>query len=774
MWFLMLSVICIYSKKLVNLNTQRKLKKRVYNRYDYYFVCSICNTNVVLDMSPPTSLPTAMARSYSKGLIAEGNCRKCWIKISNLDGNSRRRSPSGDFLRRLALVLLYLTLPALLLNVYITEGADALKSYLLRIFALIAFVFLAIYAAITIIIIMGVAGRRLESYKYKQAKYLNLEPRIPHALTLEQAQIFDIYIKDKRYSPTCYKILKLIDKHPTAFIYEALRPQGIKYLVGGHSYAKFYSKLDQSEKAVYLAQLSKLSVAKIKLSAGDSLTEDEAISVLLSATTLTEIKQVKERFPKLSVDKIANLVSSDRPKTIGALNSLCFDNFSKSDSWANLSLNDKVFSLEYRMTSYIQNKPNYKSYLKENYISMGYQVKSHLLSELSTHEIHALLLDPQILYFHKDPDAVQVIINLNKLNYLSLLVYHSKKHGLKVSQSVEDTLNDLLNLFKFTTCPKEWKDYVLELEGYNNDDLSIDILTANNIGIYSLSLDLDDYLFTHKFAKCILPISYRDDYDVYLGLNSFTKNSDIFVALKPAKRTISRKVMGGEYALYRISVNCIDIAFKNKLYLLSPYLISIQSEINNQGEENFIANFSNLFCGLSKESFYDFYESISCKNYPLLEEDNLDLIKKRIEEIFLRTRQVKVTSNPAFEMRKIYSSNFSLGHKWMHVELAAGSKFINYGNGTSGSEEFLKVLEGASNWVDLEKIIIIFSNFPYRKKGYSFRSVELLNKYGTYGESNFLLPLSKDLSVEELKLACSLLQGWEGSEKDFRAMIKTL
>jgi len=720
-------------------------------------------------MSPPTSLPTAMARGYSTKLIDEGRCRKCMSSNIKHEENSKKGFHSLTILRRSFLVLLYLSFPIILLIVYISEGGDSVKRILLKVFVFLVFAFLAL--AGFIVFSLGLWG--LLSY-LKQEKFTILKPKISHALTHEQAQSFDSYVRDKRYASTCYKILKLIDKSPTSFYSEALIPQGMKYLVGNHSYAKFYTHLNPSNKDIYLGQMTELSKAKIKLSEGDPITEEEAISVLLSATTLTEIKLVKESFPDISVEKVMKLASSDRPKTIGALNSFCFDKFSTSDSWANLSLNDKVFSLEYRMTSYIQNNHNYKSFLKDNYQSMGYQVKTHLLSEFNKEELGALLLDAEIKNFNKDPGFIQVIINLNKLNYLSLLLYYSKKHGVQVPQNVSEALADLLNLFKFNTYKRESNDSILSLEFYSNKDLTLDCLTANNLGIYSLSLDEEDYSFTHKFSQCILPISYRDDYDVHLGIKSFTINSDICAKLDDFGTTIT-SLVGDENTLHRISVNCIDLAFKNKLYMLSPYLISFQLEKGSEGQRNSLAAFGNLFCGLSKESFDDFCNSISCESYPLLEKGNLDVIKQRVVGAFTSTRALKVSSPKAYSVtRKIYSSNFSLDHKWMNIKLAAGSKFINYGNSTSEREEFLKVLEGASDWVALEKIIIIFSNFPYRKKGYSFSSDELLNKYGTYGESNFLLPLSKDLSIEELKLACSLLQSWEGSEKDFMDIIKTL
>ena len=756
-------------RKLGILNRRGGFSEEVYNKYNYYFDCDVCGVNVVLDMSPAISLPTSIAREGNVRLIDGGKCRKCMISQSSMHGSSRNRVPSVTLLKRPALFLPYLSIPIALFGVYVTGGANSLKSPLLKFFALSSFVAFTLFAVITLIIFIC---RLFDSSK--QTKYLNLKPRGRHALTSEQAQTFDTYLRDKRYSSTCYKILKLIDKSPASFYSEALTPLGIKYLVGSHSYAKFYTHLNQSDKVIYLSQLTNLAIAKIKLSEGDLITEDDAISILLSVTTLTEIKNVKERFQNISADKIEKLASSDRPKTIGALNSFCFDNFSASDSWASLSLNDKVFSLEYRMTSYIQNNPNYKSLLKENYKSMGNQVKTHLLSELSEEELYLLLLDPELENYHKDPDFVQVIINLNKLNFLSLLVYYSRKHNIKIPVSVEEVLNDLLNIFKFSNYQKEWNDSILSLEFYNNKDLSLDSLTANNIGIYSLSLDEKDYLFTHKFSQCLLPISYRDDYDVRLGIKSFTENSDICIKLEESG-TISTTVVGDENALHRISVNCIDLAFKNKLYMLSPYLVSHESKSRKEGQGKSLADFGNLFCGLSKETFEDFYKSISCESYPLLEKVNLESIRQRVEEAFLSTRSLKVSSPKAFSVnRKIYSSNFSLDHKWMNIKLAAGSKFINYSYGTSENEEFLQVLQNASEWIDLEKIIIVFANFPYRKKGYTFSSNELLSKYGRYGEGKLLLPLSKDLSVEELKLACSLLQSWEGSEKDFKAMIKTL
>lgn len=607
---------------------------------------------------------------------------------------------------------------------------------------------------------------------YKKTKKLVLDNQL--------MPIFELYINDKRYSKVCYKILKSIHKIPNSKTADLLNVPGLSFLTGKHAYQDFYEYLDQANKITYLAGIKGSENARIRLAAGDKITEAEAVSILLNADTLTEICDVDKAFSEINPLSLKPLTLTKKVKVIGALNYLCYKNLENSHDWVVLNLDDKVLHVGYRVTKYLVNNSETLKLLVGSLPELSYSARSHILTELSKEEISDLLSDSELLEFTPSKNYVDVILLLNKTIYLSLLVYVATKQKIAVNSNLSDTLQEMLNLFTFDNWNIDKSDSILDLSYANFSNLTVEDFTTANIAQYFLKLDEYDYRSTHKnLYRNLRYLILRDDYDVNIALANFPAEIDIKVmeAVKHPGWLCSNveeplRMLSAHVTVGRIN----NIFYEKQLIKLVPLLLCFQP-VKLIGESEYTEfNISIFLEGLDNAEISTFLTSINSTMYPTLSPDEINLIKtlftKYVEGVRISPSSIGINNwRPS-----AHPALFKLNRKWVDVRYAMSFKnYYTPGYNPNNPEQyFIEHLKKVESPEKLEKFILIYSAYPIKGDSSEDFTPDARKKFESSDKREYLFKVENDLSIEEIKTAIVMFENWEGNAEDFLAVVKSL
>lgn len=257
------------------------------------------------------------------------------------------------------------------------------------------------------------------------------------------SDLINKYIKNKKYTATCYEILNRISRNHDSFYASYLKLDGIKYLKGKYSSHEFYAILSKSDKLIYLQNQKESERRGIRLNAGEEISDEDAIYLLNNASSPTEVLRICKANETLTMVDILELTYSNKIYAVGALHYYLYRNNLHDDAWFKVAISDVVVGQEPRRIEYLRNNLTVLSLLANSINEIGYSAKTHVLSYLSRSVLTDLLENCDLKDFNNRAIGVEEVLEFQRVRYLALLAYYVEKSGTTLDSGIKDKIIEI-------------------------------------------------------------------------------------------------------------------------------------------------------------------------------------------------------------------------------------------------------------------------------------------------------------------------------------------